>query len=68
VIEPERREALKANGITFPADSFQSEPVKLILSTPESYVFLPESESSVIEIQRESVHMVIYESIVKGSE
>ena len=54
------RQALTASGVSFREGSLQSEPVDLLLVTPESYVIIP-SEDKAIEIQRDLVRMVIYE-------
>lgn len=70
VVSPTEQQSLIACGLSFPENSIQSAPIRLLLATSENYILLPKgSEENItpeiinaIEVRRDLVQAIIYES------
>jgi hypothetical protein len=62
IVSQTEQQDLMAAGLHFPANSNQSAPIKLLLNTSAGYILLPMSKRTAIEVRRDLVRVVIYES------
>jgi hypothetical protein len=62
IVNYEQQERLVAGGIHFSEKGILSDPLRLLLATSENYVLLSQEKANAIEVRRNLVQGVIYES------
>jgi hypothetical protein len=60
IAEPSEQKSLRVMGMEFPAGNSVSEPVRLLLSTPENYVLSIGEHGSLAEVPRDLVKAIVY--------